>query len=317
MSIDVITPAPYEEPPILDDRTQGRLETRFEVPRLQGFGDLLHRTFCVYGDNFKLVFLVSVILIVPFDAIVSFCEIFNSGDPAFGVISRVAGLAQNVTICLAAPAIIYAMVIRVRDQREVTLGDALSWGNRAWLRILGYRILVGIIVGLGTLLLIVPGLIFMTWYALVDVIVTTEGRRHPGVMARSKELTAGRRWWIFGFYMLAFLAAIAAAIAIALIEEAIWSIATDVWSVHGFAVFLIEFGLMAAISVLIWLFSAMAVVLYLDGVGTHLFECPNCGYNLTGNVSGTCAECGQIIPQHVRDLIALHEEEMVHPGNPP
>lgn len=28
-------------------------------------------------------------------------------------------------------------------------------------------------------------------------------------------------------------------------------------------------------------------------LSTHL--CPNCGYNLTGNVSGTCPECGQLI----------------------
>jgi hypothetical protein len=34
-------------------------------------------------------------------------------------------------------------------------------------------------------------------------------------------------------------------------------------------------------------------------------QCVACGYNLTGNVSGRCPECGTTIPDHIQDVISL------------
>lgn len=311
MSINTLPSESYDAPPSLDDPANARLETRFEVPKLQGFGDTLDRTLGLYRANFKLIAIVSLILLIPLDVVAAFCEVFHDGEPVILLAGNAASLIQSVAQCLAAPAIIFAMIIRLRDHRAVGTNEAISWGAKAWLRTLGYQILVGLIVWLGLLLLIVPGIIFLTWYVLVDVVVAAEGRRHPGVMARSKELTEGKRWWIVGFYAIALLGALLIAILYGVIVEVVLSMTNDVWSLPGLFIFGLDVALAAAFSLLAWLFTAFAVVLYMDGVGTHIFDCPACGYNLTGNVSGACAECGQVIPEHVRDLIAVRESELV------
>lgn len=40
------------------------------------------------------------------------------------------------------------------------------------------------------------------------------------------------------------------------------------------------------------------------------FACSRCGYNLTGNASGHCSECGLAIPSFVRRRIAAHRKEI-------
>ncbi len=48
--------------------------------------------------------------------------------------------------------------------------------------------------------------------------------------------------------------------------------------------------------------------------------CPKCDYDLTGNVSGICPECGRAVPEHLRDLRKLEPVVMdardLNPPNP-
>jgi hypothetical protein len=47
-------------------------------------------------------------------------------------------------------------------------------------------------------------------------------------------------------------------------------------------------------------------------------RCANCGYNLTGNVSGRCPECGTFVPESVRRRLAQSTEsdDGAAPGQP-
>lgn len=58
----------------------------------------------------------------------------------------------------------------------------------------GAAILYGLMVGFGTLLLIVPGVIFMVWYLLFQYAIIFEKKTMIGGLERSKELVVGR-WW--------------------------------------------------------------------------------------------------------------------------
>lgn len=81
-------------------------------------------------------------------------------------------------------------------------------------------------------------------------------------------------------------------------------VAVSVWGTSSLAVFVIASGLWAAY----WTFGAGLLMVF---VGSLLFpisinskdwerrlerirrgQCPECAYDLTGNVSGTCPECG-------------------------
>lgn len=60
------------------------------------------------------------------------------------------------------------------------------------------RLAAGILILLGLALLIVPGLILAVRYSLLDEAVILENKGPLESKSRSVELTAGRRWKIFG-----------------------------------------------------------------------------------------------------------------------
>lgn len=70
-------------------------------------------------------------------------------------------------------------------------------------------------------------------------------------------------------------------------------------------VYVVAIGVLAAIIFCVWLGSS---VLYCDALVRRRMKsvmnptCRGCGYNLTGNVSGVCPECGQtLLPQEMGD----------------
>src|SRR5262249_48012782 len=77
------------------------------------------------------------------------------------------------------------------------IASCLRHGRRLWGRMLWNKFKVEITVALYTLLLFVPGLIAMAKLAFTDAIVAMEGEREPEPLAKSTELTAGRRWRVF------------------------------------------------------------------------------------------------------------------------
>jgi len=92
-------------------------------------------------------------------------------------------------------AILHALAEMQRG-RTVGYSEAISVGLRGWGRLFGARFFTGFFILLGLVALIVPGIILMVQYALLDPIVVLEGRSGPEARSRSKGLTQGRRWQI-------------------------------------------------------------------------------------------------------------------------
>ena len=87
--------------------------------------------------------------------------------------------------------------------KPITVGAAYSFGlARVW-SILLVSILVGLIVGLGFVLLIIPGFIFLTWLAVSMPALVIEDRRGTKALSRSWELVRGRSWPVFGTIVVA------------------------------------------------------------------------------------------------------------------
>jgi hypothetical protein len=101
-------------------------------------------------------------------------------------------IGQVVTVTL-----IYG-TLQVLRGRQVTIGESLSEG----LKHLGAAILVAIVVGIGVavgaMLLLVPGLILATMWAVAIPAATIENTGVGGSLSRSSALTRDRRWRVFG-----------------------------------------------------------------------------------------------------------------------
>lgn len=163
----------------------------------------------VFGANLVPFCLLALLLMAP-SFLYSMLLFGSDQDPfasySFG--SFLATIIQMVLSQLIAAAITHGSFQYLRG-RTVGLGEALSRGLSLILPMLGVAILSGLAIGIGTVLLIVPGIIVavMLWVAIPAAVV-----ERPGVIAslqRSAELTKGHRWSVFGILVIIVVAVIA------------------------------------------------------------------------------------------------------------
>lgn len=106
-------------------------------------------------------------------------------------------------------------VADIRDGRaDLSLQETFT---RVWPRVwtlLGAGVLAGIGIAVGLLLLIVPGLVLLTWWALISPAVVLEKRGVMEAFGRSRELVRGHGWSVFGVVILTILISFAIGIAV-------------------------------------------------------------------------------------------------------
>jgi hypothetical protein len=134
-----------------------------------------------------------------------------AGGAATFELGWVGGSILGALAMLAATFVLQAAIVHATvadlNGRRVVLGDSLRTGLGHCLPLIGLAILTGLAVAIGLMLLIVPGLILMVaWSASVPAKVVEK----IGVFdafTRSRDLTRGRRWPIFGLFVLYAIAA--------------------------------------------------------------------------------------------------------------
>jgi hypothetical protein len=104
--------------------------------------------------------------------------------------------------------VLQGMVVKVTvagfNGKAMGLGAAFAAGIRLFLPLLGVGILVGLGTFLGAILLIVPGIILAVMWSVATAAVVVENRGVTESMQRSRELTKGHRWSIFGLAVILF-----------------------------------------------------------------------------------------------------------------
>ena len=86
---------------------------------------------------------------------------------------------------------------KLKNGAHARYWEAIAVGFRNWGRLFAARLVVGIIVMLGFIVFVIPGIILQVRYALLDSAVVLEGAGAHRATVRSTELTVGRRWQIF------------------------------------------------------------------------------------------------------------------------
>jgi hypothetical protein len=113
---------------------------------------------------------------------------------------------------------IYALAQR-KQGKWVTYSEAISVGFRNWGRLFGTRFVTGFIVLAGLILFIIPGIILLLKYALIDNVVVLEETSGGEARERSAALTTGKRWQIVGAYVVYSLMVIPAGFGIGWVVE--------------------------------------------------------------------------------------------------
>jgi hypothetical protein len=124
-----------------------------------------------------------------------------SGVPTWLGATVATGLVALVLSLITQGALMRATVSAEGGDRA-SFADCAATGLKAALPLLGLGILSGLGIGLGLILLLVPGLILMTMWTVSGPAVVAERLGPIAAMRRSAELTSGARWKVFGLLLL-------------------------------------------------------------------------------------------------------------------
>lgn len=106
----------------------------------------------------------------------------------------------------------------IRDGRaDLSLGETFDRVRPQLGSIIVAGLLAGLGIALGLVLLIVPGLVLLTWWVLIIPVIVLERSAAGAAFSRSRELVRGYGWSVFGVIVLTILLVIAFSIVLGLV----------------------------------------------------------------------------------------------------
>lgn len=171
-------------------------------------GRVIQDLFAVLGRNFVTFLILAVILVGLPGVLVGYLQMnFLRQGNFFPWQSMVGGLVAGLGALILQGTIIYGTVTDMNGRRAA-LADSLSIGLSSFLPLLGIGILFGLAVGIGLVLLIVPGIMLAVAWCVAVPAYVVEQPPLLEVFGRSAQLTRGNRWRIFALLILYFVALI-------------------------------------------------------------------------------------------------------------
>ncbi|MEJ2721538.1 MAG: hypothetical protein P8181_10445 [bacterium] len=163
-------------------------------------GQILDRALKLLANNLALAVGIVALVYVPYYAVVFYLESSAPGDEPGVAASFIGFVTTLLWIGFLMPLATGAMTFAVSERylnRPVSIGEAFGKAVRRFGVLIIAQIIAGIIVFLGYLLFIIPGILWWLSYALIAPVVMLESLGPDRSRVRSKELASGLRWKIF------------------------------------------------------------------------------------------------------------------------
>jgi hypothetical protein len=161
-------------------------------------GDTLSEVFSIYRDNAGVLLPVAFWLFL----IVAILDGIAGSSLFLLLVSSVVGIAAGTLY----QGTVVNLVRDVQDgRRDFSAGELLRSATPFILPLIGAGILAGIAIGIGLVLLIVPGLFLLTIWAVIAPVIVVEKSPVMASFGRSRELVRGNGWDVFGAIVVAFL----------------------------------------------------------------------------------------------------------------
>jgi hypothetical protein len=173
-----------------------------------GVGAILDRAFRIYRQNFVRFLAIVAIVEVPMMLVALLLtrvqvQAISTGEEGQVLSSAVilptafAGLVIMLVAQSLCGAVLMKSVSASYLGEQVTIVEAYKMILPKLLTLIGASIVVGLVVGVGMLLCLVPGIIFALWYMLTTEVIVIEGTGAFKGMSRSKSLVSGNLGKIF------------------------------------------------------------------------------------------------------------------------
>jgi hypothetical protein len=170
-------------------------------------GRVIQETFAVLGRNFVTFLILAVLLTgIPTAIVYGVQGNVTTGGLAVSVATRVFSSLIGAVIAALCGLILQGTIIygTVSDlnSRRVSVADSLRVALYAFLPMLLIGIMMGLAIGVGFILLIVPGVMLAIAWCVAIPVYVVERPDIMDVFGRSAELTRGNRWRIFGLVVI-------------------------------------------------------------------------------------------------------------------
>ena len=181
--------------------------------RPRTLGEILSEAFRIYRENAAKLMVIVAVVVVPLSFIGALLGHFVGeptlhrvkilGQPATIEYSRSFGVTILALLIAAAIGVIIWAILQaaiLRGAAQATIGDPVDveasyrWGLSRFGSVLLVALLVGIVVGVGFILLIIPGLIFLVFLSVSEPALIVENRRGTEALKRSWNLVRGHFW---------------------------------------------------------------------------------------------------------------------------
>jgi len=164
-------------------------------------GRVLSRSFSTLFQNIVPFGLLALVISAPpyvYGILFNIPKSMDLGNPEYGfsLADLIVTIAQFLLAYLLTAALVYGTIQHLRG-RTVNLGECIGRGLSMILPVIGVAIVSFLLVAIGFLALIIPGVIVVTmlWVAIPAAVIERNGL---SALSRSAELTKGYRWRILG-----------------------------------------------------------------------------------------------------------------------
>jgi hypothetical protein len=176
--------------------------TSVDLTRRRELGELVEDTWRLFTSNLGLFLPIAVAIIVPVDLLVlgvGYGQLWErydasppAGEQATALVLRFAVFQPLVTAAMI------AAVMAMGDGARPTPGWSIARGMERWAAVIAVILLTAVLVLVGLICLIVPGIYLGVALYFSAQAVVAEDRSPVDALARSRELVRGQWWRVFG-----------------------------------------------------------------------------------------------------------------------
>ncbi|HET8741262.1 MAG TPA: YciC family protein [Gaiella sp.] len=168
-------------------------------------GAVLDESWTLFTRFFLRFFLIGIVVFAVVNLVYALLvEAISSDDVGAGLTLAILGLAAAV---IGTTWLQGAFVYAVQDARDGTLdstiGEIFSRVSPSIVPLFVAGLLAGIAIGIGFILLIVPGLYLLTIWAVIAPVIVIERTGALDAFGRSRELVRGHGWTVLGIVVIA------------------------------------------------------------------------------------------------------------------
>ncbi|WP_125901628.1 MULTISPECIES: hypothetical protein [Brevundimonas] len=166
-------------------------------------GRVIQRTFSTIRDNAAIFFGAAAIMVgIPSTLMGIGQTSFVTGYSPTGLLAMGAGWVFYLVGMFMLQGMVVKAAVNSFNGKATSFGQAFDVGVKMFLPLLGVAIIAALGAGLGYLALIVPGVIISVMWSVASSAVVVEKRGVLESLQRSRDLTRGYRWNVFGLMVI-------------------------------------------------------------------------------------------------------------------